>query len=91
MSDVAEISKNYILYFLIPMWIVPGLADYFCHRRTNIETTSGLREAVVLPNPSVDYERNEISVSFSASNAQRLAGLPYNRKLPKATARDHHF
>ena len=47
MSDVEEIAKNYMLYFLMPLWIIPGLADYLCHRRSKIETTSGLREAVL--------------------------------------------
>ena len=47
MSDVEEIARNYMLYFLIPMWLIPGLADYLCHRRSKIETTSGLREAVL--------------------------------------------
>lgn len=47
MSDVTDITKNYMLYFMIPVWIVTGLADYLCHRKTNIETTSGLREAVL--------------------------------------------
>jgi len=47
MSEVEEIAKNYMLYFLMPLWIIPGLADYLCHRRSKIETTSGLREAVL--------------------------------------------
>ncbi len=41
------VSNNYILYFLIPMWIVPGVADWACHRRSGIEATSGLPEAVL--------------------------------------------
>jgi hypothetical protein len=47
MSNVEQISNNYLLYFLVPGWIIPGLADYACHRRSRIETTSGLREAVL--------------------------------------------
>lgn len=29
---------------VIPVWIAMGLADWWCHRRTRIEHTSGLRE-----------------------------------------------
>jgi hypothetical protein len=29
---------------VVPLWILAGLADWWCHRRTAIETTSGLRE-----------------------------------------------
>jgi hypothetical protein len=34
------------MYFLLPLWIVPGLLDYAWHRRTKIESTSGLQESV---------------------------------------------
>ena len=47
MNDIAHIANNYLLYFLVPGWIIPGLADYFCHRRSRIEATSGLQEAVL--------------------------------------------
>jgi hypothetical protein len=47
MSNVEQIANNYMLYVLVPGWIIPGLADYLCHRRSRIETTSGLREAVL--------------------------------------------
>jgi len=29
---------------VVPLWIAAGLADWFCHRRTRIERTSGLTE-----------------------------------------------
>lgn len=32
-------------YLLFPLWVAAGLADYFCHRRTRIEATSGWRES----------------------------------------------
>jgi hypothetical protein len=47
MTDVGQIANNYMLYFLVPGWIIPGLADYLCHRRSRIEATSGLHEAVL--------------------------------------------
>jgi hypothetical protein len=34
-------------YFVIPVWIGAGFADYLWHRRTNIETTSGLSEGLM--------------------------------------------
>jgi hypothetical protein len=45
MPDIEKITNNYLLYFLVPGWIIPGLADYLCHRKARIELTSGLREA----------------------------------------------
>jgi hypothetical protein len=36
-----------MLYFMLPLWIVPGFLDYLCHRKTKIETTSGTKESVI--------------------------------------------
>lgn len=38
---------NTILYFAIPLWLLAGLCDWFSHRITAIEKTSGLRESVL--------------------------------------------
>jgi hypothetical protein len=34
------------LYGVLPLWILAGLVDWACHRRTRIEATSGLAENV---------------------------------------------
>jgi hypothetical protein len=34
-------------FVVIPIWLAMGLADYFCHRTTDIEHTSGTRESVL--------------------------------------------
>ena len=39
--------RRYLMYALLPAWFVPGVADWAMHRRTRIETTSGLRESLV--------------------------------------------
>jgi hypothetical protein len=46
MSVPASLLLNYLLYFLFPLWLVAGFADYLCHRRTAIERTSGWRETL---------------------------------------------
>jgi hypothetical protein len=38
--------QGYLLYVLLPVWTIPGFADYLCHRRTSIETTSGTQESI---------------------------------------------
>jgi hypothetical protein len=38
---------QFLLYFLLPLWLAAGVGDYFCHRRTHIERTSGLGEAAL--------------------------------------------
>lgn len=36
-----------LLYFVLPVWLIAGFADYLCHRATNIETTAGLKETFI--------------------------------------------
>jgi cytochrome c oxidase assembly factor CtaG len=36
-----------LLYGVVPVWIAAGLADYFCHRATAIEQTSGTLESAL--------------------------------------------
>ncbi|MFL6606531.1 MAG: diguanylate cyclase [Steroidobacteraceae bacterium] len=38
---------QFLLYFLLPLWLAAGVSDYLCHRRTHIEQTSGMGEAVL--------------------------------------------
>jgi hypothetical protein len=35
-----------LMYVVFPLWVGAGLADWWCHRRTAIETTTGLRESL---------------------------------------------
>ncbi|MFD4838044.1 diguanylate cyclase [Achromobacter sp. NPDC058515] len=34
-----------LLYFIPPLWMVAGIADWFCHRRSDIARTSGAKES----------------------------------------------
>jgi hypothetical protein len=36
-----------LVLVVLPLWMAAGLADYFCHRATGIEETSGPRESVL--------------------------------------------
>jgi len=37
-------ARLVLMFGVVPLWILAGLADWWCHRRTAIERTSGLRE-----------------------------------------------
>ena len=39
-----QLLINVLLYVFLPLWGIAGFADWVCHRRTNIESTSGLFE-----------------------------------------------
>ncbi len=47
MADPALLVRQYLLYLIIPLWLVVGLADYFLHRRTKIEENAGTKESVL--------------------------------------------
>src|SRR4051812_47845454 len=46
LSPAEEGSNHSLLYFVIPLWLAAGFADYLFHRRSHIERTSGTRESL---------------------------------------------
>ncbi|UXY30855.1 diguanylate cyclase [Streptomyces sp. HUAS TT20] len=46
-TEAEDAGRRFLLYGLLPLWVVPGLADWWMHRRTRIEHTSGTKESVV--------------------------------------------
>jgi len=45
-TDLHAIASLLILGILLPAWLVLGFADWMCHRKSEIEHTSGWRESV---------------------------------------------
>lgn len=42
--NAAAAAELVLMAGIVPLWILAGLADWWCHRRTAIERTSGWRE-----------------------------------------------
>ena len=42
--NTVEAAREILMYGVVPLWIAAGLADWFCHRSTDIAATSGLPE-----------------------------------------------
>jgi hypothetical protein len=42
-----EAAVSVLLYFILPLWLAAGFADYLCHRASNIEMTSGYKESLI--------------------------------------------
>jgi hypothetical protein len=36
-----------LMYFVLPLWVVAGFADYLCHRASGIEQASGIKESAI--------------------------------------------
>lgn len=46
-TGTGMVTERYLLYFVVPLWVVAGTLDYIWHKRTKIETTSGTLESVI--------------------------------------------
>ncbi|HZQ35714.1 MAG TPA: hypothetical protein VFD32_07265, partial [Dehalococcoidia bacterium] len=44
---VEEATRRFLLYVAVPLWLGAGLLDWWHHRRTRIEQTSGARESAI--------------------------------------------
>jgi len=42
-----EPAGQVLLYFLVPLWLVAGVADWFCHCASHIESTTGVKESLL--------------------------------------------
>ena len=42
-----EVLRGMLMYFILPLWLAAGFADYLCHRASHIEKTSGWRESIL--------------------------------------------
>lgn len=36
-----------LMYFILPVWLLAGCADWLCHRASHIETTTGAKESML--------------------------------------------
>jgi hypothetical protein len=46
-AGLEDANRRLLLWFIVPLWIGAGLADWLCHRRSDIEHTAGTQEAAI--------------------------------------------
>lgn len=46
-ADIQDATSRYLVYGLIPAWLVPAAVDWVLHRRTKIEDNAGVRESAI--------------------------------------------
>jgi hypothetical protein len=44
---VDQVTRHFLLYVLMPFWAIPALLDWRFHRRSRIEDTTGMPEALL--------------------------------------------
>jgi hypothetical protein len=42
-----QVLRDLLMYFVLPVWLAAGFADYLCHRASHIESTSGWKESLL--------------------------------------------
>lgn len=42
-----DVIRTLLMFFILPLWLVAGFADYLCHRAAHIERTSGWKESAL--------------------------------------------
>jgi hypothetical protein len=42
-----DVLQSMLMYFILPLWLLAGFADYLCHRAAHIEQTSGWKETLL--------------------------------------------
>jgi hypothetical protein len=45
MMEVGDVLRGMLMYFVLPLWLAAGFADYLCHRAAHIERTTGWTES----------------------------------------------
>jgi hypothetical protein len=45
--DSAALTRRFLLYYIVPLWLAAGIADWICHRATDIEHTTGAKESLL--------------------------------------------
>ena len=44
---LADPTVVILMYFILPLWLVAGFADWLCHRASHIEKTTGVKESLI--------------------------------------------
>lgn len=85
-ADIRKITRNFLLYFVIPLWLAAGVADWMCHRATDIEDTTGTKETLIHLLMMVEMGVPVLAGLFLEINSPVLALMIAAFFLRKATA-----
>lgn len=81
-----SLLQHFLMYIVVPVWLVAGLADYFCHKATRIERTSGVAESLLHLLQFVEVGVPLLAALFLEINAAVLLIMLAGLVLHQATA-----
>ena len=84
--QTAQVTQLVLMYFVLPLWLAAGVADYLCHRATNIATTSGPKESLLHLLQFVEVGVPLLAAIFLEINALILVLMIVAFLLHEATA-----
>ncbi|MER9405276.1 diguanylate cyclase [Mesorhizobium caraganae] len=75
-----------LMYFVLPLWLVAGFADWLCHRASHIETTTGAKESLIHLLMFIEVGIPLLAAMFFDINALIIAGMLVAFVVHEATA-----
>jgi hypothetical protein len=84
-QDLVDIAaaQTVLMYFVLPVWLAAGFADYLCHRATSIELTSGWKETLLHLLQLVEMAIPTLAAIFLDINAR--ARYRHHDRVPHRT------
>jgi hypothetical protein len=86
MAMPADLAVNALMYFVLPLWLAAGFADYLCHRAAHIERTTGAKESLIHLLMFAEMAVPTLAAIFLEINALVLAVMIVAFILHEATA-----
>jgi hypothetical protein len=84
--QAAQVTQLILMYFVLPLWLAAGFADYLCHRASNIAVTSGAKESLLHLLQFVEVGVPILAAIFLEINALIFAVMIVGFLLHEATA-----
>ncbi|TBR23740.1 MAG: diguanylate cyclase [Reyranella sp.] len=78
--------QHFLMFVVVPVWLLAGLADYACHRSARIEETSGVLESLLHIFQFIQVGLPLLAALFLQINAGVLAIMFTGLVLHQATA-----
>lgn len=86
MTPTDALLQHFLMYLVVPGWLLAGLADYFCHRVSHIERTSGVGESLLHVLQFAEVGVPLLAALFLEINAAVLLIMLAGLALHQATA-----